>query len=81
MMHDSEVFEGQSSVSRGETYPSVSVIIPVFNGAATVARAIDSALGQRFDREFEVIVVNDGSSDSTAEVRRRLAVLGFRPLE
>lgn len=46
----------------------VAVLIPVFNGANTVARAIDSALCQRFDGEFEVIVVNDGSTDGTAAV-------------
>jgi len=46
----------------------VAVLIPVFNGANTVARAIDSALCQRFDGEFEVIVVNDGSTDDTAGV-------------
>ena len=46
----------------------VSVVIPVFNGAATVARAIDSALAQHFTGEFEVIVVNDGSTDSTGAV-------------
>jgi glycosyltransferase involved in cell wall biosynthesis len=46
----------------------VSVVIPVFNGAATVARAIDSALAQHSAGEFEVIVVNDGSTDSTAAV-------------
>jgi glycosyltransferase involved in cell wall biosynthesis len=49
----------------------VAVVIPVFNGAKTLARAIDSALGQRFDDEFEVIVVNDGSTDRTAEVLRQ----------
>ena len=37
-----------------------AVLIPVFNGANTVARAIDSVLYQRFDGELEVIVVNDG---------------------
>jgi glycosyltransferase involved in cell wall biosynthesis len=47
---------------------SVSVLIPVFNGANTVARAIDSVLCQRFDSELEVIVVNDGSTDATAAV-------------
>jgi glycosyltransferase involved in cell wall biosynthesis len=47
--------------------PRVSVIIPVFNGAATVGRAIDSALAQNY-RDFEVIVVNDGSNDSTSEI-------------
>jgi glycosyltransferase involved in cell wall biosynthesis len=50
--------------------PSVSVIIPVFNGARTIARAIDSALAQRFDGIVEVIVVNDGSTDATAEILR-----------
>jgi glycosyltransferase involved in cell wall biosynthesis len=49
----------------------VSVIIPVFNGAATVAAAIDSALAQKFAGEFEVVVVNDGSTDTTAEVLAR----------
>lgn len=45
---------------------TVSVIIPVFNGAATIAAAIDSALAQEFDGELEVIVVNDGSTDATS---------------
>jgi glycosyltransferase involved in cell wall biosynthesis len=45
----------------------VSVIIPVFNGAATVAEAIDSALAQTF-RDLEVIVVNDGSTDATPQI-------------
>ncbi len=47
--------------------PIVSVIIPVFNGAADLASAIDSALNQR-DCSVEVIVVNDGSTDSTADI-------------
>jgi glycosyltransferase involved in cell wall biosynthesis len=51
----------------------VSVLIPVFNGAKTVARAIDSALCQRFDGESEVIVVNDGSTDATAAVLTQYA--------
>ena len=45
----------------------VSVIIPVYNGAATVAEAIDSALAQTYTA-LEVIVVNDGSTDTTADV-------------
>ena len=50
---------------------SVSVIIPVYNGEATISAAIDSALAQRFDGEMEVIVVNDGSTDSTRDVLGR----------
>ena len=49
----------------------VAVLIPVFNGANTVARTIDSVLGQRFARQFEVIVVNDGSTDATGVVLHR----------
>jgi glycosyltransferase involved in cell wall biosynthesis len=45
----------------------VSTIIPVYNGDRTVASAIDSALAQNYD-EHEVIVVNDGSTDSTAAI-------------
>jgi glycosyltransferase involved in cell wall biosynthesis len=48
----------------------VTAIVPVYNGAATIAEAIDSALAQSY-RDLEVIVVNDGSSDATAEVLRR----------
>jgi len=51
--------------------PKVSIIIPVHNGERTIGRAIDSALGQRFGPEFEVIVIDDGSTDGTAEVLRR----------
>jgi glycosyltransferase involved in cell wall biosynthesis len=46
---------------------AVSTIIPVFNGAKTVAAAIESALAQDFDAH-EIIVVNDGSTDDTAKV-------------
>jgi glycosyltransferase involved in cell wall biosynthesis len=47
----------------------VSAIIPVFNGAVTIAEAIDSAFAQSYP-SLEVIVVNDGSTDATAEVLR-----------
>lgn len=47
---------------------AVAVVIPVFNGAKTVARAIDSVLIQRFEGAIEVIAVNDGSTDSSAAV-------------
>jgi glycosyltransferase involved in cell wall biosynthesis len=45
----------------------VSAIIPVFNGEATLREAIDSALAQDLD-DLEVIVIDDGSTDSTPAI-------------
>ena len=44
--------------------PLISVIIPVYNGEKTIKNTIDSVLSQSFT-DFELIVVNDGSQDST----------------
>jgi len=46
--------------------PKVSVIIPVFNGNRFICDAIVSVLGQIY-RDFELIVVDDGSQDQTAQ--------------
>ena len=45
----------------------VSVIIPVYNGASFLARALASAFEQDY-RPLEVIVVDDGSTDATARI-------------
>ena len=49
------------------TLPSVTVLIPAFNAAATIRRALDSVLAQTF-RDYEIIVVDDASFDATAEI-------------
>jgi len=46
---------------------SVSVIIPTFNRGWTLKTAIDSVLAQNFD-DYELIVVDDGSSDNTPDL-------------
>jgi glycosyltransferase involved in cell wall biosynthesis len=50
--------------------PRFSVIIPAFNSAATLARAIESVRAQSWPAH-EIIVVDDGSTDATAEVARQ----------
>jgi glycosyltransferase involved in cell wall biosynthesis len=45
----------------------VSVVIPAYNAASVLPRAIESVLGQT-SRPEEVIVVDDGSTDNTAQV-------------
>lgn len=47
--------------------PLVSVVMPVYNGAQTVALALNSLIGQTYTN-WECIVVNDGSDDATMQV-------------
>jgi glycosyltransferase involved in cell wall biosynthesis len=46
------------------THPLVSVVIPTYNRAATITRALDSVIRQSH-RPLEIIVVDDGSTDDT----------------
>ncbi|APV36057.1 MULTISPECIES: poly-beta-1,6-N-acetyl-D-glucosamine synthase [Acinetobacter] len=55
-----------------ESYPMVAVLVPCFNEGDNAEETITHALGLDYPN-FEVIAINDGSSDNTAEVLNRLA--------
>jgi glycosyltransferase involved in cell wall biosynthesis len=57
--------------------PLVSVIIPAFNVETYIRRTIDSVLGQTYKR-IEVLVVDDGSTDRTAEIVESIAEKDLR---
>ncbi len=65
----------ESTISEsGETIPvTASVIIPVRNRVKTIANAVRSALAQATEFSFNVIVVDNHSTDGTTEVLRQLA--------
>lgn len=58
---------------RDPRMPEVSVVIPAYNEAAAIATSVRGALNLNYP-SFEVIVVNDGSTDATLDALRR----GFR---
>ena len=65
MDHDGEDLGGLRPAMAAT--PRVSVVLPVYNGAVSLGRTVDSVLAQTM-RDFELIIIDDGSTDTTAEV-------------
>jgi glycosyltransferase involved in cell wall biosynthesis len=59
------------------TSPLISIILPVYNGAATLSDAIRSILEQTF-KNYEILLLDDGSTDSSLNVARTFSDLRLR---
>ena len=46
----------------------LSIILPVYNGGATLHRPLQSILNQNFPAPYEVVIINDNSQDNSLEV-------------
>lgn len=57
----------RKAVITGSYCPPVSVIVPAYNEAKVIEKTLYSLLASNFSNEIEVIVVDDGSTDDTAE--------------
>ncbi len=57
--------------------PRISIIIPVYNAEAFITRAIDSCWNQSY-RNFELILVNDGSCDNSLQIMQDYALNDHR---
>ncbi|GAA1527853.1 glycosyltransferase [Actinomadura kijaniata] len=60
------------------TMPPVSVVVPAYNEEAGIAATVRSLLDNDYPGPVEVVVVDDGSSDRTAEIVESLALPGVR---
>lgn len=58
-----------------EEEPVLSVIMPCYNGAGTIVRALDSVLIQRFTYPYEIVVVDDGSMDNSRDIVASMAAV------
>jgi hopene-associated glycosyltransferase HpnB len=82
--------DGRPDLAGPTVWPAIVAVIPARDEAATIARTVQSLLGQDYPGPLDLIVVDDGSQDATAAIaagaadsadaRARLTVLQGRPL-
>ena len=52
----------------------ISILMPVYNDAVHINEAIDSILNQTF-KQFELLIIDDGSTDSTLNIISKYSVM------
>jgi rhamnosyltransferase len=56
------------------TTPSISIVVPTFNGAATLPALLDALSRQRVERPVEVVAIDSGSTDGSVDLLRAAGV-------
>ena len=56
------------------TTPSISIVVPTFNGAATLPALLDAISRQRIEHQVEVVAIDSGSTDGSVELLRSARV-------
>lgn len=62
------------------SYPSMSVLVPAYNEEKVIARTIESLLVTDYPGKLEIIVIDDGSKDSTLQIAKRFEKKGIKIL-
>ena len=63
-----------------KSYPSMSVLVPAYNEEKVISRTIESLLITDYPGKLEIIVIDDGSKDSTLQIARRFERKGIKIL-
>ena len=61
-------------MTNSNAYPTVSIILPTYNRANYIMEAIDSVLQQTY-ANWDLLVVDDGSTDNTVELVKQITLL------
>jgi undecaprenyl-phosphate 4-deoxy-4-formamido-L-arabinose transferase len=64
----------------GADRPGLSIVVPVYRGAATVGRLVEALSGLSVEGGLEIVLVNDGSPDNSGEVCRALVASAQVPV-
>ena len=57
--------------------PEITVLIPVYHGEKYLEQSLESVLNQTF-KDFEVLVIDDGSTDGSIRILKRFAIIDDR---
>src|SRR3989337_3829514 len=73
----SGIYNVKGKVRRSEVYPKISLVIPAYNEEMTIGDCIKSLLSIDYP-DYEIIVVDDGSTDRTLEEARKFEGLSVK---